>query len=568
MSLTSRISTVLVAGLSLFLTSGCPSKGGGTSPPARPATATANLRFADVAASAGVRFRHYIGADGRFFAPESVGPGGAFIDYDGDGWLDLYLVNGSNWPDRPEAHKSGALYRNQQDGTFRDVTREAGLVTSFYGMGCAVGDYDNDGHDDLLLTGMGKTKLFHNTGKGRFTDVTPGSGLDRAAAWEYYTSAAWFDYDRDGKLDLFVCRYIDWSPQKDVPCRSGLGKRIHCGPNQYGTVPSQLFRNLGQGRFQDVTGPTGIAKAAGKALGVLPIDEDGDGWLDLFVSNDTTPNHLFRNEGGKRFREVAQELGVAVDENGRWRSGMGIDVADVHNNEGLAFTIGNFVKEGISLYDRAGNLYSDTAIRNGLIPASLPCVTFGLTYLDADRDGWQDLFTYNGHVDQHAEEAGGDNTYRQLPQLFQNHAGTFTEVGKQAGPAFLTPQVGRGCAWGDFDNDGKPDLLLFENAGPTRLLKNETADQNHWLGIRLEGTRGNRNGYGAEVRATIGGVTQRRWVRSGGSYLSHSDTRALFGLGSATVVDRLEVRWPSGATSVEERLTPDRYLTLKEPPGA
>jgi len=562
-----RVSLTLSAGLCLFFTSGCPRKPNRPVPQA-PARAGETIRFEDVAGTAGIRFRHFNGADGRFLMPESVGPGGAFIDYDGDGWLDLYLANGSNWPDRPDAHKTGALYRNQQNGTFRDVTREAGLATSLYGLGCAVGDYDNDGHDDLLLTGMGATRLFHNTGKGRFTDATPASGLDHPATWDYYTSAAWFDYDRDGRLDLFTCRYVDWSPKKDVPCRSGSGKRIYCGPNQYDPVRSQLFRNLGQGRFQDVSQVTGISEASGKALGALPIDENGDGWLDLFVTNDTTPNHLFRNESGKRFEEMAQELGVAVDENGRMRSGMGIDVADVHNNGSMAFTIGNFVKEGVSLYDRTGSLYMDTAGNSGLIPASLHSVTFGLTYLDADRDGWQDLFTYNGHVDPHVEEAGGDNTYRQLPQLFQNRSGTFTEVGKQAGAAFQTPQVGRGCAWGDFDNDGKPDLLLCENAGPTRLLKNVTADQNHWLGVRLEGTRGNRNGYGAEVRATVGGVTQRRWIRSGGSYLSHSDTRALFGLGASDKVDRLEVRWPSGATSLEERVAPDRYMTLKEPPGA
>lgn len=560
-----RVSLVLVSGLCLFLTTGCPKTAGGPKPSASTQPA-ATIRFEDVSTSAGIRFQHFRGADGRFLMPESVGPGGAFLDYDGDGWLDLYLANGSNWPDRSEVHKTGALYRNQGDGTFRDVTREAGLATSLYGLGCAVGDYDNDGHDDLLLTGMGATRLFHNTGKGRFADVTPASGLDHPAPWDYYTSAAWFDYDRDGQLDLFVCRYVDWSPQKDVPCRSGSGKRIYCGPNQYSPVRSQLFRNLGQGRFRDVSGPIGIAAASGKALGALPIDENGDGWLDLFVTNDTTPNHLFRNEGGKRFKEVAQELGVAVDENGRMRSGMGIDVADVHNNGGVAFTIGNFVKEGVSLYNRSGSLYTDAAGGTGLVPASLQSVTFGLTYLDADRDGWQDLFTYNGHVDPHADEAGGTNSYRQLPLLFQNRSGTFTEVGAQAGPTFKTPQVGRGCAWGDFDNDGRPDLLLCENAGPTRLLKNVTDDRNHWLGIQLQGTRGNRNGYGAEVRITAGGITQRRWVRSGGSYLSHSDSRALFGLGTAASVDRLEVRWPSGAVSQETAVTPDRYMTLKEPP--
>jgi hypothetical protein len=499
--------------------------------------------------------------------PESFGAGGAFLDYDGDGWLDVYLVNGSNWPDRPMAKKTGALYRNQHDGTFQDVTHTAGLDLPMFGLGCAVGDFDNDGHDDLFLTGVGTKRLFRNTGKGKFINISVGSGLDRTAAWDYCSSAAWFDYDRDGRLDLFVGRYVDWSPQKDVPCRSGAGKRIYCGPNQYGPVRSQLFRNLGKGRFKDVSTETGIASATGKALGVLPIDENGDGWTDLLVTNDTTPNHLFRNQAGKRFSEVAQMAGVAVDENGRARAGMGVDVADIRNDGGLTFGVGNFAKEGLSLYERTGSLFTDQGAARGLVRSSLPNVTFGVVFIDVDRDGWQDLFTYNGHVDPEAAENGGSTTYRQLPQLFHNISGTFADTGALAGPTFQLPQVGRGCAWGDFNNDGKPDLLLCENAGPARLLKNVTTDQHHWLGLRLEGSRSNRNGYGAEVRATAGGITQRRWIRSGGSYLAHSDTRALFGLGATAAVDRLEVRWPSGAVSVEEHLTPDRYLTLREPPG-
>lgn len=538
-----------------------------SSAPAGPAPSAtgAPIRWEDVSKAAGLQFTHYNGADGRFFMPESVGSGGAFLDYDGDGWLDILLVNGQHWPDRPKSNKTLALYRNGGDGSFQDVTRAAGLNSPMYGLGCAVGDFDNDGYDDVLITCLGPNRLFRNTGAGGFQDVTAASGLAAAGKWDYHTGAAWLDYDRDGLLDLFTCRYVEWSPRKDVPCRSGSGKRIYCGPNQYPPVKSRCFRNLGKGRFQDVSAVTGISAAAGKALGVLPIDENGDGWTDLLVTNDTTPNHLFRNEGGKRFSEVAQEAGVAVDENGRSRAGMGVDVADVRNDGGLSFSIGNFSQEGLSLYERTDGLFMDVASGAGLTPASLHNVTFGLAFLDADRDGWQDLFTYNGHVDPHAEEAGGAVTYRQKPQFFRNERGAFTEIGAQTGETFTLPQVGRGCAWGDFDNDGRPDLLLFENAGPARLLKNATADSHQWLGVRLKGTRGNRNAYGAEVRLTAGGMTQRRWIRSGGSYLSHSDTRALFGLGAATAADRLEVRWPSGKSTVVEKPKVGEYLEVAEP---
>lgn len=527
-------------------------------PPAGPIT------FEDVAAARGIRFRHFTGADGRFFMPESVGSGGALFDYDGDGRLDVYLVNCTSWPDRPRRQGTAALYRNEEDGTFRDVTREAGLAHPFFGMGCAVGDFDNDGRDDLLLTGVEGLRLYRNTG-GRFREVTPGSGLDRPVPWPNYSGAAWVDYDRDGRLDLYVCRYVDWSPRKHVVCKSGGGKQTYCGPNLHGATPSVLFRNLGGGRFQDVSAATGIARHRGKGLGVLPVDVNDDGWPDLMVTNDTTPNHLFLNEAGRRFRNAATELGVAVDENGRARAGMGVDVADLQNDGGLAFTIGNFSHEGLSLYRRSGPVFMDAAPITGLAAPSLPHVTFGVTFLDADQDGLQDLFIYNGHVDPQVGESGGAVTYRQRPQLFRSEGGAFREIGSQASPVFSLPQSGRGCAAGDFDNDGKPDLLLCENGGPARLLRNTTADNRHWLGIRLVGTTSNRNAYGSEVRLTAGGVTQRRWVRSGGSYLTHGDTRALFGLGQAAAVERVEIRWPSGRTSTLDRPQPDRYHTVTEP---
>jgi hypothetical protein len=523
------------------------------------------IRYADATAGAGIRFKHFTGADGRYLMPESVGPGGAFFDYDGDGWLDIYLVNSTGWPGHPAPGKTGALYRNLHDGTFREVTREAGLAVPMYGQGCAVGDFDQDGRDDLLITCVGSNHLFRNLGQGRFAEVTASSGLGGGGPWDWHTSAAWLDYDHDGRLDLFVCRYVRWSPKTDVACKTATGARTYCGPVQYTAQPSLLYRNLGNGKFQDVSAATGIAAVPGKGLGVVPVDENGDGWDDLFVSNDLVANHLWRNGGGKKFQEVAQEGGVAVADSGAPRAGMGVDVADTRNADDLSFAVGNFAGEGLALFRRNPSGYADEGRSAGLVPPSLTRLTFGLTFLDADRDGWADLFTYNGHVDPHAGEGGEMFRYRQAPQLFRNQRGAFADVTSSAGPPLQELQVGRGCAQGDFDNDGRPDLLLCENAGPTRLLRNVSPDRHHWVGVQLRGRAGNRDGYGAEVRLTAGGITQRRWVHSGSSYLSASDPRALFGLGDAAQADRLEVRWPSGRTSELPAPALDRYLEVVEP---
>jgi len=557
-------SAAVIAGV-LAALSGC--GGHPSSKPAPPAVSASGspIQFADVTAAAGIHFTHFTGADGRLLMPESVGSGGGFLDYDGDGWLDVYLVNSTSWPKHPSLGKTGALYRNLHDGTFQDVTRAAGLAVPMYGQGCAVGDFDADGRVDLLVTCLGPNHLFRNLGNGRFSDVTAASGLGGGGPWDWHTSAAWLDYDRDGQLDLFICRYIRWSPETDVECKAATGDRTYCGPMQYPEQPSLLYRNLGNGKFQDVSRSTGIASAPGKGLGVVPLDENGDGWVDLFVSNDLVANHLWRNEGGRKFHEVAQENGVAVADSAAARAGMGIDVADLRNADDVTFAIGNFAGEGLALFRRGPAGYADEARSSGLLPASLTSLTFGLAFLDADRDGWTDLFTYNGHVDPFAGKNGEAIRFRQAPQLFRNQKGAFTDVSAQAGAPFLELQVGRGCAWGDFDNDGRPDLLLCENAGPARLLRNATSDTHHWLGVRLRGKPGNRDGYGAEVRLTVDGVTQRRWIHSGSSYLSANDTRALFGLGDASRADRLEVRWPSGRHSEATAPALDRYLEVAEP---
>ncbi len=554
---------VLVLLLACALAGGCrpPAPVAGT--PAAALAPAAPLRFEDVTEAAGLRFKHFTGADGRFLMPESVGCGGAFLDYDNDGRLDVLLVNSTSWADRKGPPAYPALYRNRGDGRFEDVTESAGLRVSTYGMGCAAADYDGDGDTDVFITALGSKRLFRNEG-GRFRDVTAGSGLERSGPWDWHTSAAWADYDRDGDLDLFVCRYVLWTPKTDIPCTSGLGRRTYCGPNFYTGDRSLLYQNQGDGRFRDVSEATGIAASRGKSLGVLPLDENGDGWVDFLITNDTSPNHLFRNEGGRRFTEVAQEAGIAVDENGKPRAGMGVDVADVDNDGGMAFVIGNFAREGLSLYQRQDPLYSDLAGARGLLQPSFNHVTFGLAFLDADRDGWQDLFICNGHVNV-VEENGGHITHSQIPRLFRNARGRFTDVTAEAGPPLARRYVGRGLARGDFDEDGRPDLLLCENSGPARLLRNATADTNHWLGIRLAGRGKNREAFGAEVRLKAGGTEQRRWVHSGGSYLSESDPRLLFGLGSAARVDEVRITWPSGATSTHPGLEVDRYHRIEEP---
>lgn len=542
---------------------GCQPKRATTQPTAPP-----SIRFEEVTAPAGIRFQHHPGADGRFRIPETNGPGCALFDYDGDGLLDIFLVDSMSWPDRPQVGGKPALYHNEGGGAFRDATQEAGLAVRVYGQGCAVADFDNDGHPDLLLTCVGQNRLFRNQGNGAFKDVTAHSGLEANARWAWSTSAAWVDYNRDGKLDLFVGRYVRWSPEGEVPCYAASGKRTYCGPNQYLPDHCVLYQNLGGGKFRDVSRETGIAAPPAKALGVIPLDADGDGWPDLFVANDQIPNLLFHNEQGRGFREVALEEGVAVAATGRARAGMGVDAADVANDGNVAVTVGNFSGEGLALFTRSASGFSDRASATGLLAPSINRLTFGLAFLDADRDGWQDLVTSNGHVDPFVAEFGGGVTHRQPPQLFRNERGHFTDVSATAGPAFATAWLGRGCAAGDFDNDGRPDLLFCENGGPAHLLRNVTADAHHWLGVGLRGTRSNRDGLGAEIRLTAGGITQRRWLRSGGSFLSQGDPRALFGLGASSTVERLEVRWPSGAVSVRTALAVDQYLQLDEDPAA
>jgi hypothetical protein len=547
---------------------------------ARSTEHASEARFVDVTERAGIRFRHQSSRTARKYFIETMGSGCAFLDADGDGWQDLLLLNNAPLPGgRVLGRPTLALYRNEGGSrpttddqapssklqapsippTFADVTKEAGLAVEMYAMGCAIGDYDNDGRDDIYVTCvLGPSRLFRNesvrAGAPYFRDVTAPAGVANSGKWG--ASAAWLDYDRDGLLDLFVCNYVKYaSLADDVPCYAAGGKkRVYCIPVAYEAVPCTLYRNEGGGRFRDVTVASGIGAAAGKALGVAVWDADDDGWPDLFVANDTVASFQFRNEGNSagggpvQFREIGTETGVAYDEEGNPHSGMGIDTADVQNDGRTWVAIANFQGQQTALYREAGPLLFEDVRRESRVgPGSSGVLGFGLLFLDYDNDGLQDLLQVNGHVQDDIQEREPDVTYRQPTRLFRNLGdGTFAETGQRLGAPFSKRIVGRGCASGDFDNDGRPDLLIACNNGPALLWHNETQGERQWLTLRLIGRQSNRNGIGARVRATAGGVTQTKRVRSGSSYLSQSDLRLHFGLGPHRAAD-IEVRWPSGA---------------------
>lgn len=533
------------------------------------------VQFMDGTAAAGVRFRYTSGGFGRRFMVEAMGPGCAVLDFDGDGRPDLYFPNGA--PLRGSGAPGGkrstadpsraplpALYRNEGAGRFTDVTRGSGLDVSFYGMGCAVGDYDNDGRPDLYVTAaLGPSRLFHNLGGGRFRDVTAEAGVDNRGDWG--TGCAWLDYDRDGDLDLFVASYVRYrSLRDDIPCTMGAGIRTYCLPLAYEPVPCRLYRNDG-GRFRDVSREAGIAAHPGKSLGVLVEDLDADGWPDLLVANDTEPNLQFRNNGNGTFSERAAEMGLAVGESGSPRGGMGVDAAEVSNDGLLTVAVTYFASESIGFYrEGQGHLFTDRADATGLAAPTRPLVGFGVLFLDADNDGWQDLFVLNGHVYDNVRRFDATQTYAQRPLLFLNRRDGTYDGAREPGPSFERALVGRGAATADLDGDGRLDLVVTTNNGPAALWMNHTSPPGHWLEVRLIGRGANRDGSGAIVRVTASGVTQRRYVSSARSYLSASDLRLHFGLGAATRVERLEVVWPDGARGTWRGVPANRAVTVRE----
>jgi hypothetical protein len=536
------------------------------------------VQFREITQEAGLRFRHVNGASGRRFYPETFGSGAAFLDYDGDGWLDILLINGrplrdSREPsaDSQEASRGShlALYRNNGAGTFTDVTRAAGLDVPLYGMGCAVGDYDNDGDDDLYVTAaLESSRLFRNervpTGRATFTDVTAQAGVDNHAEWG--TSCAWLDDDLDGYLDLFVCNYVQYSLRNEITCRNH-GIKVYCGPLVYDAASCRLYQNQRNGTFKDATRVAGVYKRTGKALGVAIWDFDGDGLPEIAVANDLSPNYLFHNLGRGKFEEVGSEWGIAYAEEGMARSGMGIDVADTNHDGHPAVFISNFAREPNSFFRYEGeHLFSDQSYASGMGEVSLLALGFGLFFFDYDNDGWRDAFVTNGHIEPEIARFESPVTYAQRPFLFHNERnGTFEEVGARAGAALRKRTVGRGAAWGDFDNDGDLDILVNNNNQAAQLLRNDGGNASSWLQLRLVGgPTSNRNGFGARVRVIGGGLTQTDQARSGSSYLSQSDTRLHFGLGTYVGAVDVEVRWPSGTVDTVRGVKPKQVLTITE----
>jgi hypothetical protein len=531
---------------------------------------TSTVQFRDVTQQAGIHFVHNNGAFGKKFLPETMGPGVAFIDYDNDGWPDIFLVNGMDWPGHVLKHSTPKLYHNNHDGTFTEVTHKAGLDVEMFGMGVAVGDYDNDGYDDLFVTAYGQNHLFHNNGNGTFSDVTQKAGL--LGPKEFSTSAAWIDYDKDGHLDLVVSNYVQWTPETDLYCTLDGKSKSYCTPESYKGTSVRLWHNRGNGTFEDVTQKGGLGDPTSKTLGIAVLDYDNDGWPDLLFSNDTQPNKLYRNNGNGTFAEKAVVAGIAFSEDGVARAGMGVDAADYDHSGFPSLLITNFANQMLSLYHNEGKgLFVDEAPRSEIGRASLLTLGFGCFFFDYDLDGWPDVLVANGHIDADIQRVQANVKYAMPPHLFRNIGkGKFEEVTKSLGQSFATPRVGRGAAYADFNNDGRLDLLLSTNGGPVYLFRNEAQGSAAWnksLRIKLTGTRSNRDGVGTTVRLTSGGETQTQMLRSGSSYLSASELVLTFGLAHNDKAETIEIRWPSGQIDRLSNVNAGQTATVTEGKG-
>ncbi len=531
-------------------------------PPAAPRVA-----FVDVAKAAGVAFTHVNGSSAQKFLPETMGSGAVLFDMDGDDDLDLFAVDGGAIADAAVAARARhRLYRNQGDGTFRDVTAASGIRHRGFGMGACAGDVDNDGRVDVYVTAYGPNTLYHNDGGGTFSDVTraAGVGLDR---WS--TSCAFLDVDRDGDLDLFVANYLEVSRTMSPFCGDPARRvRVYCHPLNFTGLTNVLYRNDGRGAFTDVSAESGVDRHVGNGLGVAVGDYDDDGWPDVFVANDAVPNFLFHNEGGARFVEVGLAAGVSVARDGKARAGMGTEFADYNGDGRLDLVVTNHEFETHSLFRNEGKgLFTDATVESGLGPATLPHVGFGVAFLDFDNDGQQDLSIVNGHVIDNTAVFRPGSTHAQRKLLFRNTTGRrLQEVGRGAGPGFASDGVGRTLVSGDVDNDGDLDLLVTNNGAAPQLLRNNNSRGNA-LVVRLAGVRSNRDALGARVTVTAGGRTQVREVKSGSSYLGQNDLRAHFGLGDAGRVDRVQVRWPAGTTETIEAPLVNHVVTIVEGRG-
>ena len=522
--------------------------------------------FTDITESAGLRFTHNNGAFGAKYMPETFGSGVLWLDVDADGWQDLLFLNGTTWPERDAPETTAELYRNDGDGTFTNITAGSGLDIPLYGMGGAAADFDNDGHTDLYVTALGPNRLFKGLGNGTFRDVTTTADVGDPG---FSTSALWFDFDRDGYLDLFVGNYVSWSPDTDLFCSLSGDVKSYCTPESYQGQSGRLYRNRGDQTFEDVTDAAGVRAPSAKALGVTMLDFNDDGWMDLFVANDTQPDQLFENLRDSTFEDIGVLAGVAFSDAGVARAGMGVDSADYDRSGRADLVIGHFSTEMIALYHNEGNgLFIDEGPRSAIGRASLLTLTFGCFFFDFDLDGWLDIFAANGHVADDVERVQSQVTYAQRPQLFQNlESGRFEAIVPSPETALNTPQVARGAAYADLDNDGDLDVVVTANGGRARLLRNDGGNDNGMLRVRTIGTSSNRDGLGTRIEIVAGGETRWQMVKTGSSYLSQSELPLTFGLNGQSVVDTIRVSWPSGQVDSIEAINANQFITVREGVG-
>lgn len=531
--------------------------------------ASAATIFEEVSpSSSGITWVHENAMSERRHLPETLGPGCAFLDYDNDGWMDLLLVNSGPCDFfQPKTRLKHALYKNNRDGTFRDVTEKAGLNAELFAMGVVVGDYDNDGFPDILITAYGKPVLYHNNGDGTFTDATAKSKLD-APGWT--TSGVWFDYDGDGLLDLFLCSFVEYRNDSITCGDNKLGRNYYCIPRVFKPTANLLYHNNGDGTFTEVSRGTEIVNALGKGLGVVATDVNNDGLMDLFVANDTVQNFLFLNRGSNKWEEAALSAEVGFSDSGQARSGMGVDSADFDGDGWQDLFVANVDQELFSLYRNNKNeTFTDVSHRNAIAQATRLLSGWGLKFFDYDNDGNIDLLLANGHPDDMIENYSKQVKYKEPLLLFHNDGARFQNVSAEAGPVFAKSFAARGLAVGDYNNDGKLDVLLANNGSAPCLLRNRSEPGNHWIGLRLQGVKANRDAIGARITWSVGGARRSRLKTSGGSYLSSHDPREVLGLGKSSKLEYVEVRWPAPSNLVErfEGLPMDRYSTVVEGTG-
>ena len=534
---------------------------------ARPA---AGVLFEDATREAGISFTHENAATPEKYLIETMGGGAAWIDHDGDGLLDLYLTNSAATDAfKPSSPLHGALYRNLGGGRFEDITAKAGAgAEGLFAMGVAVGDYDNDGDPDLAVTGHNRSALYRNEGDGTFRDVAAAAGTTNPGMWG--TSSAWLDYDRDGLLDLVIVNYLEWSAEGNAYCGERRpGYRSYCHPNRYRSQPATLYRNLGNGAFEDTSMRSGVGDHAGNGLGVVCFDYDRDGWTDIFIANDSMPNFLFRNNGDGTFEELAFAAGVALGENGEVEAGMGVDVADYDGDGWPDLYMTHLDFEFDRLYRNLGDGgFRDATFQHGIGYKTFKLSGFGTGFVDYDNDGWRDLFVANGHVLDNIELFHEGTRYAEPKLLFRNIGGRFEEVGAQLGAALSLPRVSRAAAFADYDNDGDIDVAVANNGQELQLLRNDGGNRNNWLQVRLEGSECNRDGAGALVTVASEGFVQVAERTGGGSYQAAHDQRLHFGLGVRTRVDSIEVSWPGGAVETFGASKPNRVIVVRQGDGS